>query len=83
MSFIFWIIIGGVAGWIAERVTNSDHGILTNIIVGIVGAFIGGWVINLLGLQIGGGIIPSLVTAVVGALILLYVLKYFKGRGSE
>ena len=82
MSFIFWIIIGGVAGWIAEKVTSSDHGILTNILVGIAGAFIGGWVVSLLGLQIGGGLIPSLVTAVAGALILLYALKFIKGRNG-
>lgn len=81
MGFIFWILIGGVAGWIAERVTNSNHGLLTNILVGVVGAFIGGWVFTFLGLQVGAGIVPSLVTAVVGALILLFGLKFIKGRG--
>ncbi|MBA4783219.1 MAG: GlsB/YeaQ/YmgE family stress response membrane protein [Rhizobiales bacterium] len=81
MGFIFWILIGGVAGWIAERVTNSNHSLLTNILVGVVGAFIGGWVFTFLGLQVGAGIAPSLVTAVVGALILLFGLKFIKGRG--
>lgn len=81
MGFIFWILIGGVAGWIAERVTNSNHSLLTNILVGVVGAFIGGWVFTFLGLQVGAGIVPSLVTAVVGALILLFGLKFIKGRG--
>ena len=80
MSFIFWIIIGGVAGWIAEQVTNSDHGIFRNVLVGIVGAFFGGFIMTALGLKVGGGIIPSLVTAVVGAVILLYALKFFKNR---
>ena len=80
MQILYWIIIGGVAGWIAEKVTNSNHGILTNILVGVVGAFIGGWLVGVIGLQIGGGIIPTLVTAVMGALILLYGLKLIKGR---
>ena len=80
MNFILFIIIGGVAGWIAERVTNSNHGIFMNILVGMIGAFIGGWVFSLLGLQVGAGIIPSLVTASVGALILLYGLRFVRGR---
>lgn len=78
MSIIFWIIIGGLAGWIAEKVTKSDHGLLTNIIVGIVGAFIGGWVFGILGLTIADGFIGSLVTAVIGALILLFALKFIR-----
>lgn len=82
MQILYWIIIGGVAGWIAEKVTNSNHGILTNILVGVVGAFIGGWLVGVIGLQIGGGIIPTLVTAVMGALILLYGLKLIKGRNG-
>ena len=80
MAFLFWIVIGGVAGWIAERVTNSNHSILTNIVVGIVGAFIGGWLFRLIGFHAGSGLVPSLVTAVIGALILLYGLKFIKQR---
>ena len=80
MGFIMWIIIGGLAGWIAEKVTKSDHGLLTNIIVGIIGAFIGGWVFNLIGAGPEGGFIGSLITAVVGALILLFGLKAIRGK---
>ncbi len=81
MSFIFWIIIGGLAGWIAEKVTKGDHGLLTNIAVGIIGAFIGGWVFGLLGVSVAPGFIGSLITATIGALVLLYALKFVRGRG--
>lgn len=80
MSIIFWIIIGGIAGWIAEKVTKSDHGLLTNIVVGIIGAFIGGFLFGLLGIQVAGGIIGSLITATVGALVLLYGLRFVRSR---
>lgn len=80
MYVIFWIVIGGVAGWIAEKVTKSDHGLLTNIIVGIVGAVIGGWLLGLLGVSLAENWIGSLVTAVIGALVLLYGLKFIRSR---
>jgi uncharacterized membrane protein YeaQ/YmgE (transglycosylase-associated protein family) len=80
MYIIFWIIIGGLAGWIAEKVTKSDHGLLTNIIVGIVGAVIGGWLLGLFGVNLEENWIGSLVTAVIGALILLFALKAIRGR---
>jgi uncharacterized membrane protein YeaQ/YmgE (transglycosylase-associated protein family) len=47
------LFIGAIAGWIAEKLTGSDHGILTNIVIGIIGAFIGGWLANAIGLQLG------------------------------
>lgn len=80
MSILLWILIGGVAGWIAEKATKSDHGLLTNIIVGVIGALIGGWLFGILGLQIAPGLIGSLVTAVIGALILLFGLKFVRGK---
>lgn len=75
MNIIFWIIIGGLAGFIAEKVMKSSHGLLTNIIVGIVGAFIGGWLFGLLGISTGGGFVGSLITAVVGAIVLIWLLR--------
>ena len=80
MNIIFWIIIGGIAGWIAEKVTKSDHGLLTNIVVGIIGAFIGGFLFGLLGIQVAAGIVGSLITATVGALVLLYGLRFVRSR---
>ena len=80
MKFVFWIVIGGIAGWVAERVTKSDHGLLMNIVVGIVGAFIGGWIFTQLGISVGNDWIGSLITAIAGALVLLYGLKFIRGQ---
>ena len=80
LGIISWIIVGAIAGWIAERVTGSDHGLLTNIIVGIVGGVIGGFLANVLNLQIAGGFISALVVATIGALILLFGLRALKGK---
>jgi uncharacterized membrane protein YeaQ/YmgE (transglycosylase-associated protein family) len=74
MGFILWIIIGALAGWIAGNVMKGGgFGLLGNIGVGIVGSLIGGFVFGLLGIGTGG-FIGSLVTAVIGAIILLYVV---------
>ncbi len=75
MNFIIWIVLGGVIGWLASIVmkTNAQMGIIANIIVGVVGAAIGGWLAGVLGL--GGGQIVSFVLAVIGAAALIAVLK--------
>ena len=78
MSFLGWIIIGGLAGWIASKFmgTDKDQGVIANIIVGVIGAFIGGFVINLIG---GPGLtgfsVWSFVVALIGSVILLWILK--------
>ena len=87
MSFIIWIIIGGVLGWLASIVMKTDgqQGILLNIIVGIVGALLGGW---LLAPLFGTGTINqndfsigSLLVSFLGAVILLAIVNFFR-RGS-
>ncbi len=73
-----WIIIGGLAGWVASMIakTDKDMGIFANIIVGVIGAFIGGFVFNLVGgTGTTGFNLWSFVVALVGALILLFILK--------
>ena len=49
MNIILWVVLGGIAGWIASLVTDSDRGILGDIILGILGAIIGGWIVELVG----------------------------------
>jgi len=79
VSLIIWIIIGGVAGWLASIVmkTNAQQGTIADIIVGIIGGFIGGFVLNAIG--VGGDVdglnLASLLTAFIGAVILLGVLR--------
>lgn len=77
MSFILWLIIGALAGWIASMImkTNAQQGLLLDIIVGIIGAFIGGYVVSFFGVDPDANLIISLLTAVVGAVILLAIIK--------
>lgn len=85
MTILIWVIIGGIAGWLASIVTgkNKDMGLGANIITGVVGAFIGGWVVNLMGGDadvLTGFNFPSLLTAFVGAVILLLILGVIRGK---
>jgi uncharacterized membrane protein YeaQ/YmgE (transglycosylase-associated protein family) len=84
-SIIFWLIFGGVVGWIASKVmgTDAQQGLLLNIVVGIVGALIGGFLWGLLSNDpepYGFFDIGSWITAIVGACLLLYVVKLATGR---
>ncbi|MEP6710406.1 MAG: GlsB/YeaQ/YmgE family stress response membrane protein [Candidatus Saccharibacteria bacterium] len=83
LGFIGWIVLGGLAGWVASKIagTDAEQGLLGNIIVGVVGGLIGGFVVGLLG---GAGItgfnIWSFVVAVVGAVIALFIWKALTGK---
>ena len=74
MGIIAWLIVGALAGWIAGNLMKGGgFGLLRNILVGIIGAAIGGYVFGFLGIA-AGGFIGSLITAVIGAVILLFVV---------
>ncbi|MBK8020775.1 MAG: GlsB/YeaQ/YmgE family stress response membrane protein [Chloroflexi bacterium] len=79
VNIIVWIIVGAIAGWLASIVmrTNASQGLLTDIVVGIVGAFIGGFILDVL--DIGGGVtglnLGSILTAFIGAVVLLALLR--------
>lgn len=86
MGIIIWLIIGGIVGWLASLImrTDAQQGLILNIVVGIVGAFIGGWLIGpLLGAgSINEGIsVMSFVVSLIGAIILLAIVNLFR-RGS-
>jgi uncharacterized membrane protein YeaQ/YmgE (transglycosylase-associated protein family) len=81
MGILAWIILGGLAGWIASIIAgnNASQGIVGNVIIGIIGAFIGGFVINLLGGEgVTGFNLWSLLVAIMGATLLLFILQRFK-----
>ncbi|NLV86169.1 MAG: GlsB/YeaQ/YmgE family stress response membrane protein [Clostridiales bacterium] len=81
MGFLSWIIIGALAGWIASMITghNKEMGALANIVVGIVGGVIGGFVMNLIGGEgVTGFNVWSLLVAVLGSVILLWIVRAFK-----
>ena len=78
------LLIGALAGWIAEKLTKSDHGLLTNIVIGIAGAFVGGWLANAMNLRLGevfqGWFWGNLLVSVVGAVILITGYRLISGR---
>ncbi|MDC8759457.1 GlsB/YeaQ/YmgE family stress response membrane protein [Janthinobacterium fluminis] len=87
MNFIIWIVIGGIIGWLASMImkTDAQQGIFLNIVVGIVGAFLGGWLLSPL---FGSGTINaddfslvSLLVSLVGAIILLAIVNLLR-RGK-
>ncbi|WP_326523901.1 GlsB/YeaQ/YmgE family stress response membrane protein [Sphingomonas sp.] len=84
MDFIIWIVIGGVIGWLASIVmrTDAQQGIFLNIVVGIVGSFIGGLILRSMGkINDGDFSLSALIAAFVGAIVLLGIVNLVR-RGS-
>ena len=86
MSFLIWLIVGGICGWLASLIMRTDgqQGIILNVVVGIVGAFLAGWLISpMVGVgTINEGIsIGSVLVSLLGAIILLAIVNLFR-RGS-
>ena len=78
-TFIIWIIVGAVAGWLAGLVVRGGgFGLVGNIIVGIIGAFLGGWLFGVAGFSIGAGIVNTIFTAFIGAVVLLLIVRVIK-----
>jgi uncharacterized membrane protein YeaQ/YmgE (transglycosylase-associated protein family) len=82
MEFIWFILIGLVAGWLAGQMMESGGsgvtGILGDIVIGVIGALIGGYLFRRLGVSAGGGLLGSLIVATIGAIILLFVLRLIR-----
>jgi uncharacterized membrane protein YeaQ/YmgE (transglycosylase-associated protein family) len=81
MNVVLWIVFGGIAGWIASMImkTDAEMGIGSNIIVGILGALTGGWVVTLFGGPgVSGFNFISLIVAVLGSVILLAIVRGFR-----
>jgi uncharacterized membrane protein YeaQ/YmgE (transglycosylase-associated protein family) len=78
-SVIAWVIIGLIAGWLAGKVSRGrGFGCIADIILGMVGAILGGWIFSKLSIQ-GGGLLYSIAAATVGAVILVAVARIFSG----
>ena len=73
------IIIGGLAGWIAERVMESRMGLFRNIFLGIVGALVGGWIATRLDIQYVG-FLGNLIVATLGAILVIFLYRAIRGR---
>lgn len=74
-TLLVWLIVGGIAGWLAGlTVKGYGFGLIGNIVVGIIGAVIAGWLLPRIGIVIGGGIIAAIINALIGAVILLVII---------
>jgi uncharacterized membrane protein YeaQ/YmgE (transglycosylase-associated protein family) len=77
-SFIWWIIIGLVAGWAAGKIMKGGgYGPVMDIVLGVVGAVVGGWLLGALGIY-AGGLIGTIVVAIVGAVFLIWLTRLLK-----
>jgi len=85
-TIIGWIVVGAIAGWLASMVmgTNRGQSLGEDIIVGIVGGVIGGFVLNVLGIggEVSGINVVSIIVAFIGAVILLLLLRQFRGTAQ-
>ncbi len=79
VTLVVWLAIGAIAGWLAGQIMKgSSFGLVGDIVVGIVGAVVAGFVLPMLGIQIGGGMIAAIINAVIGACLLLFVIGVMK-----
>jgi len=77
-GFIWWIVVGLIAGWAAGRfMKGGGYGMFADIILGILGGVVGGWIISLLGFG-AGGMIWSILVAILGAVILIWITRLIK-----
>jgi uncharacterized membrane protein YeaQ/YmgE (transglycosylase-associated protein family) len=84
LGVIGWIVIGGLAGWIGSKImgTDAQMGVVLNVVVGIIGGLIGGFLLRGVGVDVaGGGLLFSFLTCLLGAVILLAIVKLItRGR---
>jgi len=79
MGFVWFILIGLAAGWVAgQLMKGSGFGVVGDIIVGVIGALLGGFLFRTLGVSAGGGLLGSLIVATIGAVVLLFLLRLIK-----
>jgi uncharacterized membrane protein YeaQ/YmgE (transglycosylase-associated protein family) len=78
-AIIIFLLIGGVAGWLAGLLmSGGGFGLIGDIIVGVIGSVIGGWLFSALGIAAGGGLIGAIIAAFVGAVILIAIIRAIK-----
>lgn len=79
MTWLYIIIVGGIAGWLSGLIMKgAGFGLLGNIVVGVIGAVVGSWLFAFFGISAGGGMVGSIITALAGAVVLLWVARLLK-----
>lgn len=82
MHFLWWIIVGLIAGWATGKIMRgAGYGALGDIILGIIGGIVGGWIMQSLGFSAQGGTIYTILVAILGAVILTAIFRLITGRG--
>jgi len=78
LNLIYWVIVGLIAGWAAGRIMKGGgYGVVMDIILGIVGAVVGGWLLGAIGIY-AGGLIGTIVVAIIGAVFLIWISRMLK-----
>ena len=76
------LFVGLVAGWLAGQIVRgTGFGVIGDVIVGILGAFIGSWLLPQMGIHLGTGVLSAIVNATIGAILLLLIVRLFRGGG--
>lgn len=75
MDLIWFLLVGLIAGWLASAIVGGGFGLIGDIIIGVVGAFLGGYLFRTFGFSSGGGMLGSIIVATVGAIVLLLLLR--------
>jgi uncharacterized membrane protein YeaQ/YmgE (transglycosylase-associated protein family) len=79
LNLILFLLIGAIAGWLAGQIMKGGgFGLIGDIIVGVIGAVLGGWLFDVLGIVKGGSLLGQLVTALIGAIVFLFILRLIK-----
>ena len=79
MNFLWFLIVGLVAGWLAGvLVKGGGFGLIGDLVVGVIGAILGGWLFSAFGASAGGGLVGSIIVATIGAVVLLLVVRLIK-----
>ena len=79
MAFIWFIVVGLVAGWLAgQLMKGGGFGVIGDIVVGVLGALLGGFLFSSLGMSLGGGLLGAIIVATLGAVLLIFVLRLIK-----
>ena len=83
-SIIVILVVGVVAGWLAGKIVRgAGFGLIGDLAIGIIGAFVGDWILPRLGVHLGAGVISQIVNATVGAIVLLLIIRLVGGRGRR
>jgi uncharacterized membrane protein YeaQ/YmgE (transglycosylase-associated protein family) len=79
MQFVWFILVGLVAGWLAGvLMKGGGFGVVGDIIIGVIGALIGGFLFSSLGISAGGGLLGTIIVATIGAVVLIFILRLVK-----